>query len=164
MRDEHPLDREREQAGGTPGTVGGGASRWLHQAGAASMNAAELALRRRIFESFAATGAPPSVPDGPALRGLQAAHVVVLGPDREILMAHPFAAHRAGARVDCGDRTWWGNCAWDGLGIVAALGLPDARVSSHGIALDVARGALNGDAVFHVSVPARRWWEDIAFT
>jgi hypothetical protein len=28
----------------------------------------------------------------------------------------------------------------------------------------VARGALNGDAVFHVSVPARRWWEDIAFT
>ena len=128
------------------------------------MNAAELALRRRILESFAATGAPPSVPDGPALQGLQAAHVVVLGPDREISMAHPFAAHHTGARVDSGDRTWWGNCAWDALGIVAALGLPDARVTSHGIALEVAGGAVDGEAVFHVSVPARQWWDDIAFT
>jgi hypothetical protein len=125
---------------------------------------AELALRRRIFESFAARGEPPAVPDGPALRALQAAHIVVLGGNNEIVMAHPFAAHRDGARVDCDDRTWWGNCAWDGLGIVAALGLPRARVTSNGVALEVSGGRVTGEAVFHVSVPAREWWEDIAFT
>ncbi len=126
--------------------------------------APEIALRRRILESFAATGEPPLVPDGPVLRALQAAHVVVLGSDREIVMAHPFAAHRAGTRVDCDHRTWWGNCAWDGLGIVAALGLQHASVTSNGIVLEVAAGRVTGEAVFHVSVPARRWWEDIAFT
>ena len=128
------------------------------------MTAAEAALRRRIFKSFAATGEPPTVPDGPALQALEAAHVVVLGNDRRILMAHPFAAHGAGARVDCDDRTWWGNCAWDGLGIVAALGLEHARVTSNRIVLEVVSGDVTGEAVFHVSVPARRWWEDIAFT
>ena len=49
-----------------------------------------------------------------------------------IVMAHPFAVHRTGARVDAGGHTWWGNCAWDGLGIVAALGLREATVTSTG--------------------------------
>jgi hypothetical protein len=72
-------------------------------------------------------------------------------------MAHPFAAHHGGARVDAGGRTWWGNCAWDGLGIVAALGLVDATVTSDGI-------RASRDAIFHVEVPARSWWADIEFT
>ena len=72
-------------------------------------------------------------------------------------MAHPFAAHRDATRVDAGGRTWWGNCAWDGLGIVAALGLRDATVTSDGLTTE-------DDVVFHVAVPARDWWADIGHT
>ena len=127
----------------------------------------ELALRRRIFDAFAGTGAPPEVQDEPALRSLAAHHVVVLdvadGGVR-VRMAHPFAGHREGCRVDAGGRTRWGNCAWDGVGIVAALGLSEATVASHGVTLRVAGGEVEGDALFHVAVPARHWWDDIAFT
>jgi hypothetical protein len=66
--------------------------------------------------------------------------------------------------VTCGERTWWGNCAWDGLGIVAALGLGQADVHSNGVTLRVRDGGINSGAVFHVAVPARHWWDDIAFT
>ncbi|MDX6534527.1 MAG: hypothetical protein QOJ13_2085 [Gaiellales bacterium] len=118
------------------------------------------------MESFAATAAPPPVDDEPALRSLVANHVVVLDDEAgrpRVRMAHPFAAHREGARVDAGGRTWWGNCAWDGLGIVAALGLRDATVTSNGIALPLRDGGVVSDAVFHVAVPAREWWADIGF-
>ena len=119
----------------------------------------ELRLRRRIFASFAATGSPPALTaaDAPLARSLHDQHVVVLGDDGQVLMAHPFAAHREGTRVEAAGRTWWGNCAWDGLGIAAALGPEDARITSGGVA--VAPGA-----VVHVAVPAGRWWDDIAFT
>jgi hypothetical protein len=125
----------------------------------------ELALRRRIMAAFAATGEAPELApaDAPILRRLAERHVVALDGE-EILMAHPFAAHRDGARVRSGERTWLGNCAWDALGIVAALGLRDARVTSGDVALDVVGGDVAGEALFHVLVPARHWWDDIGFT
>jgi hypothetical protein len=118
----------------------------------------QLRLRRAIFEAFAATGAPPDVPDSPDLRALAAAHVVALDEDARILMAHPFAAHERGARVEAGGRTWWGNCAWDGLGIVHALALRDATITANGHTTDEA------GVEFEVAVPAARWWDDIAHT
>ncbi len=121
------------------------------------MTPRELALRAEIMCSFARTGAPPAVADRETLAALAAAHVVVLDGDGAIHMAHPFAGHRAGARVDAHGRTWWGNCAWDGLGIVAALGLRDATVTSNGLTTE-------DDVAFHVEVPARDWWADIGHT
>jgi hypothetical protein len=121
------------------------------------MDEHDLALRRELFAAFA-TGAPlPEADYG----SLAAQHVVALDEDGEILMAHPFANHTEGARVDVGPptpRTWWGNCAWDAFGIVAALDLPDATITAQGITLP------RDDAVFHVLVPAAHWWDDIAFT
>jgi hypothetical protein len=117
----------------------------------------ELALRREIMAAFATTGEPPEVDDADTLRSLADQHVVVLDDSGRVVMAHPFAAHRGGARVTSGGRTWWGNCAWDGLGIVAALGLRDAEVEAGGVR------AVDG-AWFHVAVPARHWWDDIAHT
>ena len=114
--------------------------------------------------AFAATGSPPPVDDAETLRALAERHVVVLDEAGEVQMAHPFAAHRRGARVDSGERSWWGNCAWDALGIVAALGLREATVASDGLELDIRDGRAEGAALFHVAVPARHWWEDIAFT
>jgi hypothetical protein len=125
------------------------------------VDAHDLSLRRAIFESFAATGAPGEHGD---MRSLAEQHVVALDDDGKVWMAHPFAAHRDGTRVDSGARTWWGNCAWDGFGIVAALGLEEATITAQDIALHVEHGAVRGDAVFHVLVPARRWWDDIGFT
>jgi hypothetical protein len=118
----------------------------------------QLALRRRIFEAFAATGDPPAVPDTDDLRVLADAHVVTLGDDARIVMAHPFAGHRDGTRVDADGRTWWGNCAWDGFGIVHALGLSDAMITAQG------HTAGAPGVVFEVAVPAARWWDDIAHT
>ena len=69
------------------------------------------------------------------LRSLAAQHVVALDEHGGVLMAHPFANHTDGARVDAGGRTWWGNCAWDAFGIVAALDLRDATITAQGITL-----------------------------
>lgn len=128
------------------------------------MNPAALELRRAIFDAFATDGAPPTVGDSPALRELVERHVVVLDGAGAIAMAHPFAAAGGGARVEARGSVWWGNCAWDGLGIVAALGLSEATVSSTGVEVEVRAGEPVGDALFHVAVPARHWWDDIVFT
>jgi len=130
------------------------------------MTARELAVRRQIFESFAATGSPPAGGslDGAVLKALEEKHVVVLR-DGEVYMAHPFAGHRSGTRVAASDgREWWGNCAWDGLGIVAALGVRDAVLTSSDVKLHVRDGVVVDNALFHVAVPARYWWDDIEFT
>jgi hypothetical protein len=126
-----------------------------------AMSELDLSLRRAIFASFAATGTAGEHGD---VRSLAEQHVVALDADGKILMAHPFAAHHDGTRVDSGERTWWGNCAWDGFGIVAALGLEEATITAQDISLDVRDGDVHGDAVFHVLVPARHWWDDIGFT
>jgi hypothetical protein len=126
----------------------------------------ELALRAEIMRAFAATGEPPPVEDETTIRSLADRHVVALDDAGHILMAHPFADHREGTRVTSGARTWWGSCAWDGLGIVAALGLMDAELSSGGVTIKVHDGRVvdEGGSVFHVLVPAREWWDDIVHT
>ena len=129
------------------------------------MTSRETRLRSEIFRAFAATGAPPaSIADGEALRELARRHIVVLR-DGRVHMAHPFAAHHDGTRVEADGRVWWGNCVWDGLGIVAALGLTEARVVDRGGAtMHVAGGQVADDGLFQVAVPARHWWDDIEFT
>jgi hypothetical protein len=120
------------------------------------MDAQDLQLRRALFEAFA-NGTP--LPDAD-YRSLAAQHVVALDDDGKVWMAHPFAAHTEGARVDAGGRTWWGNCAWDAFGIVAALDLQDATITAQGITLRPD----DDDAAFGVLVPAAQWWDDIGFT
>jgi hypothetical protein len=125
----------------------------------------ELALRRTIFEAFAATGEPPPIDDIATLRSLADQHVVVLDDADRIEMAHPFAAHDDGARVEAGERTWRGSCAWDAFGIIAALGLGEALVTdASGMRIAFREGRPVDDAVFHVAVPAAQWWADIGFT
>jgi hypothetical protein len=124
----------------------------------------ELELRREIFATFAETGAPPPPRDAEGLRSLAERHVVVLDGAGAIVMAHPFAAPGAACKVEAGGRTWWGSCAWDGLGIAAALGLREAVVTSDGVEVRLRDGAPLDAALFHVEVPARHWWDDIAYT
>jgi hypothetical protein len=115
----------------------------------------ELELRRRIMVAFAETAAPPALTgaEEPVLRALADRHVVVLDDAGAVRMAHPFAAHRDGVSVTSRGRTWWGNCAWDAYGIAAALRLDDPMIEGAGPGV-----------VFHVAVPAARWWDDIGHT
>ena len=123
------------------------------------MTERELTARREIMLAFADTGAPPPAAgfDPAVLRSLADQHVVVLDAAGEIRMAHPFAAHDEGATVTSAGRMWRGNCAWDAYGIAAALDLQHPAIES--------RGVVPGpDVVFHVEVPAARWWDDVGST
>jgi hypothetical protein len=85
-------------------------------------------------------------------------------------MANPFSAVPTAYRVRASDRWWYANCAWDALGICAALHA-DARIETscpdcgEAMALEV-RDQRVDDArlLFHCLVPARHWWDDIIFT
>ena len=133
------------------------------------MDDADLGLRNRIYREFAETGRPPEA-DPEALLRLHDAHALVLGEDGRIRMLNPFSLVPTPHRVQAGGRWWYGNCAWDALGIVAALGGNGRHETScpdcaEPIALDVRDGELHGDgAFFHLAVPAARWWDDIVFT
>jgi hypothetical protein len=106
-----------------------------------------------------------------AFARLAEAHVLVLQESGEILMANPFSAVPTPFVVEARGRTYWGNCIWDGLGIIAMLG-EDGRVvtscpdCNEAIGVEVQGGELVSPnaGVVHFSVPAARWWDNIRYT
>jgi hypothetical protein len=132
----------------------------------------DLELRNRIYGRFVDDGRAPSraeLGDDAALRRLHDAHALVLGDDGEILMANPFSAVPTPYRVEAEGGSWYASCAWDSFGIPAALHA-DGHVSTtcgdcgDPIEIDLRDGPAPADLVFHVVVPARKWWDDIVFT
>ena len=148
------------------------------------MDEHDLRIRNHLYRSFAETGnalAPAECAadlglgeDGvaDAYRRLHAAHALVLeaGTTR-IRMLNPFSAVETPHRVAAAGRSWFANCAWDALGIPGAL-QTDGSVRSEcpdcgdPLELEVRDGTLvrGDDLLVHFVVPARRWWDDIAFT
>lgn len=106
-----------------------------------------------------------------SIRRLAADHVWFLAPGTaNIWAANPFCAVPSNFRVSARERTYWGVCIWDALGILAALDA-DGTVTARGgdsdeeIVLEVRDGALaRGEGVVHFAVPAIQWWDNIAFT
>lgn len=107
-----------------------------------------------------------------AYRQLHDRHVVVLepgSPDR-LRMANPFSAVPTSFRVTIDERSWWGNCVWDGLGIIAALGgngvlattCPDCGQPEAVVIAD--SEVRHGSGLAYIGVPARSWWDNIIFT
>lgn len=148
------------------------------------MDVSDLDVRRHVYFSVAASGRPPTTAEtadelglpepeiAHAYRRLHDAHALVLFPDTtEIWMANPFCFAPTPHTVTVAGREWTGTCAWDALGIPAAFH-GDGRIASscaccgEPIALELHDGALieGADALVHILVPARRWWEDIGFT
>ncbi len=141
------------------------------------------AVRLAVYRHFADQGTAPStaqlaralyrppVEIEAALRGLAEQHVLVLDePSIAIRMAMPFSGVPTAFRVTSGAHGWWANCAWDALGIAAALER-DVDVetvcawSGEPLPLRVRDGALQTAlGVAHFAVPAREWWADIGFT
>ena len=104
-------------------------------------------------------------------RRLHEEHAVVLSPATdELRMLNPFSAVPTAHRVRTGGRWWYGNCAWDAFGICAALHA-DGRVETscpdcgEPLVVEVRDERVDDESLlFHVLVPAARWWDDIVFT
>ena len=143
----------------------------------------EVRAKLAIYQHFAAVGSRPSVDDiaarvglgGPQVRELlgrlRAQRVLVLEEDGEsIRMAPPFSGVPTQHRVTAGGTSYFANCAWDALGIPAALRQPavvHSRCEQSMEPLELAVGDRGPDAsdwLFHSAVPAARWWDDVVFT
>jgi hypothetical protein len=139
-------------------------------------------VRLEVYRFFVDRGRPPvpaeiaetlrvgqgSVED--SLRRLAEAHVLVLAPGTPyIWMANPLSAIPTPFSVEAADRTWYGNCIWDALGIVAMLGgagtvrtwCPDCGERPTASVQDDRLSS--GQGVAHFAVPAAHWWDDIGF-
>ena len=143
----------------------------------------DLEVRNQTYRAFVELGRAPDQGEVAGRAGLSAAtvaaawarlhagHALVLDATQtRIVMANPFSAVPTTHRVLAGGRSWFANCAWDALGIPAALHT-DGRVETtcpdcgDPIAFDVVDGGpAERDLVFHCLVPASGWWDDIRFT
>ena len=140
-------------------------------------------VRLAVYRHFVDEGSPPgaeavaqalglaAVEVEASFRRLEAARVLVLAPGTlNIWMANPLSATPTSFRVETDRGSWWGTCIWDALGIPAMLAT-DGTVSTscpdcnEPFELRIEGQALRPvDGVAHFAVPARRWWENIAFT
>ncbi|HEX5974735.1 MAG TPA: organomercurial lyase [Rubrobacteraceae bacterium] len=84
-------------------------------------------------------------------------------------MANPFSAVPTPFLVRAGDRSWYGNCIWDAMGISAMLqqdAVIEASCGCCGMAMQVTvvNGSLEeAPGIAHFAIPAARWWDDIVF-
>jgi hypothetical protein len=143
----------------------------------------DRSLRLRVYEHVVERGHPPTVEQLAtdfvlhpsevlaALQRLEAGRALILTADKtRIRVAPPFSAVPTPFRVETPRGSWWGNCAWEALGIPATLGCDALIRTTSGacggeLSIDVNAGHPDPrDLVMHVAVPARRWWDDVGFT
>lgn len=140
------------------------------------------AVRRHVYAVIAARGVPPTadeaavalgLPEGvirAAFARLHELHALFLDPATgQVRMAHPFSGVATGFRVRCRGVDYWANCAWDALGIPAALGADATVAATYAdggapAALRVAGGRVEGAGVVHFLRPFRRWYDDLIET
>lgn len=90
-------------------------------------------------------------------------HRIALTDDGAVMMAHPFSAVPTPYWAVTGDGWWWANCAWDSLAILSLLGDGEAH-GPDDLVWRVAAGEVHPDGIVHLLVPARAFWDDVAFT
>lgn len=140
-------------------------------------------VKLAVYGHFARTGRRPAPDEIAAAVGadgaavidaygrLRAQRVLVLESDgSSILMAPPFSGVPTQHIVEAGGVRYHANCAWDALGVLAALhqpGMVHSRCEQSGepLHLEVGQdGPAHSDWLFHCLVPAAHWWDDIGFT
>lgn len=88
----------------------------------------------------------------------------------QIRMANPFSAIPTSYRVRVGEKVWWANCAWDTLGIAAALNLNVDIEANHPtdgqtVTLKVTNGAVTEpDWLIYFPLPCQQWYDDLVYT
>ena len=140
-------------------------------------------IRAFVYRYFAETTHPPKVEDTAAhfalsqegavsaYEQLHGRHALYLQPGaHEILMANPFSGVETSFKVHENGKTYFANCAWDSLGIPAALHA-DAEIeaacaqSGESIHLRVAGAQIQDtDALVHFLIPFREWYNDLTAT
>lgn len=143
----------------------------------------DLQVKLAIYRHIAETTQAPNVPDLAAAVGASAEDVresyqrlyrnrlLVLEPDGEsIRMAPPFSGIETQHQVRVEGKTYFANCAWDALGVVAALRrhgevLSRCEQTFEPIQFQVGEdGPAPEPCVIHFAVPAALWWKDIVYT
>jgi hypothetical protein len=143
----------------------------------------DLRVKLAIYHHFAESGGRPSADDVAGRVGasrdevaecfgrLRAQRVLVLdGDGTQIRMAPPFSGVPTQHVVTSDGVSYFANCAWDALGIPAALRRPALVESRCEQSLEPLRlrveaaGPEASDWLFHCAVPAAHWWDDIVFT
>ena len=143
----------------------------------------ETRVRAEVLRHFAEAGEAPSPREIAgrldatekgvlaAWDRLRAGRALVTGEDGvSILMANPFSGIPTDHTVESAGIRYYANCAWDALGIPAALnrtGVVRSRCGETGEPLRLEVGADGPEPsgwIFHSLVPAARWWDDIVFT
>jgi len=140
-------------------------------------------VRAFVYERFAETARAPTLTDVAARFSIatDAAAAIFAELDRQhafflepgtttIRIANPFSAVPTDFVVRARGRDYYANCAWDALGIPAALDA-DAEIAAacaatgEPLPLRIERGRLVGiDAVAHFVVPFDAWYDDMVFT
>jgi hypothetical protein len=140
-------------------------------------------VKLAIYRHFAETGRGPLAAEVARLVGsdvkrvldsysrLRAQRVLALEADGvSIRMAPPFSGVPTQHIVIVDGRQYFANCAWDALGVSAALhqpGVVHSRCEQSGEPLELVIGPDGpepSDWLFHCLVPAAKWWDDIVFT
>jgi hypothetical protein len=146
------------------------------------MDQADIDLRNATYRRFVELGRAPAAGELATDLGLDEAavaagwrrlhdgHALVLDDAGAIRMANPFSGVPTSFRVEADGRSWFANCGWDGFGIGAALRVDSTiHTECHDCHEPLDLVVTNGrpddtDLVFHVPVPAARWWDDIGST
>jgi Alkylmercury lyase len=143
----------------------------------------DTSVKLAVYTSTASTGRIPSIQTVARLAGaepdrvaqayarLRASRLLYLEPDgTTIRMAPPFSGVPTQHRVTVDGIEYFANCAWDALGIPAALrrpGIVNSRCEQSLEPLHLTVGLAGPEAsswLFHCLVPAAKWWDDLVFT
>jgi hypothetical protein len=140
-------------------------------------------IRAFVYQHLAETTYPPLVEEVASRFGLNheeavaayaqlhQRHALYLKPGtHEILMANPFSGVETPFKVRVNGKIYFANCAWDTLGIPAALHV-DAEIeaacaqSGELIHVEVTNQQVRGTNVLvHFLTPFREWYDDLPFT
>ena len=124
-----------------------------------------------VAEVAESMGRPPAEVQE-AFEALAGQRLLVLEPgDRtRIRMASPFSGIETPFLVQMMGKSYYANCAWDALGVAAALH-QDADVATNcaysGAPLPIRvrqEQILPIECLAHFAVPAALWWQDIIYT
>ena len=144
----------------------------------------DTAVKMNIYETIARTTQAPTSAEvaeslsaspeevAAALERLHKKRLLVPEPGNpsRIRMAPPFSGVETSFRVKVQDKVYYANCAWDALGIAAALHADAIIEASDGYSgepmmLEVRNGQpIAQSCVIHFAVPAAHWWDDILYT
>ena len=142
-------------------------------------------VRAFVYQHLTDTTHPPSVGEtaahfnisteeaGEIYRELHNRHAFFLEPGTlTVRMANPFSGIPTDFKVHANGKTYFANCAWDMLGIPAALhcdAVIDAVCTESGekVEIEIQNGNLrfaNFDLRIHFPLPFARWYDDLVFT